>query len=152
MKTFLVLIALLFPFAASAQTVDAYGRVLTCSGQKPIVCHSPDGITAANDAMGPIIQAFNATPPAGVSAYAPPPTTIAPLDFMARLTPVEQSAIANASQSNAQVLLFLLKLTGATAVDVTDALTQAGMAAMIAANLITSARGAQILDLSRASP
>lgn len=80
------------------------------------------------------------------------PTTITPLDFMARLTPAEQTAIATASQSNAQVLLFLLKLAGAQDVSVTDPLTVAGIQAMVAAGLLTVDRGAQVLDLSRASP
>jgi hypothetical protein len=139
------------PAFAQAQT-DAYGRPVTCSGAGPVTC-SVDGATVTAPTIAAAITTLNGMAPASYVPPAPPPsTTIAPLDFMARLTPAEQTAIATASQSNAQILLFLLKLSGATQVDVTDPLTIAGVNAMVGAGLLTTPRGAQILDLSRASP
>lgn len=142
----LVLLAL----PAAAQT-DGFGRALACTGTGPVTC-TADGITITNTTLDTVVGAFSALAPPGYTPPARPLVEIAPLDFMARLTPAEQTAIATAGQSNAQVLLFLLTLAGATTVNVTDALTQAGVQAMVAANLLTQARGAQILDLAQISP
>ena len=87
------------------------------------------------------------TPPAP-----PPVTTIAPLAMMARLTAAEQSALATAAQSNAQVMLWMVKMAQATVIDTTDPLTVAGVQAMEAAGLLATGRAAVILDLSQPSP
>ena len=105
---------------------------------------------AAGNALTPTLDAAQTVPV--YAPAAPAPTTIAPLDFMARLTASEQTAITTAGQSNAQVMLFLLKLAGAQQVDATDPLTIAGVNAMVAANLLTQVRATQILDLSQPSP
>jgi hypothetical protein len=155
MKHLIFSLALLAPLCAHAANY-----VVVCA----TTCTAFDGTTQpAGTALNRIIAdpTFNPgpglalIPDTGQSIYAPPPpapTIIAPLDFMSRLTPAEQTAIATAGQSNAQILLFLLKLSGATQVDVTDPLTVAGVNAMVSAGLLTAPRGAQILNLLQASP
>ena len=160
------LVAALLLLCAAAPAPSSYDAV--CPG----TCSTPDGATHAagtvlyrflwdgQTAYTPMDSAgvsLMAVPDSGqtVPVYiptAPAQTTIAPLDFMARLTPAEQTAITTAGQSNASVMLFLLKLAGAQTVDVTDPLTVSGVSAMVGASLLTQPRAAQILDLSQASP
>ncbi|MGI4796791.1 MAG: hypothetical protein ACRYG8_22615 [Janthinobacterium lividum] len=78
-----------------------------------------------------------------VKAVAAPKLTS--LQFMNLLTVSEQTAIATAAQSNANVLVWLLKISGATYVDLGDAATIAGVDAMATAGLLSAARAAAIL-------
>lgn len=78
-----------------------------------------------------------------VKAAAAPKLTS--LEFMGLLTTAEQTAIATAAQSNAAVLVWLLKISGATYVDLGDPATIGGVDAMSAAGLLTAARATAIL-------
>ena len=80
------------------------------------------------------------------------PTTVATLAFMQRLTVAERQAIIMAARSNAAIQDWRDMVLAVAQVDVTDPLTIGGMNGMAAAGLLTAARAAQILDLSRASP
>ncbi len=80
--------------------------------------------------------------PAVVAPLAPRLTS---LEFMGLLTAAEQVAIATAAQSNASVLVWLLKISGALYVDLGDSATVGGVQAMVAAGLLTPARAAAIL-------
>lgn len=95
---------------------------------------------------GAVFAAPPATPPA------PPPTIIPPSAFIDRFSAAEQQAVMTASQSSWQINLWLTKAVAATSVDVTDARTIAGMGALVTAGILTSARCAQILNLTIASP
>ena len=75
----------------------------------------------------------------------PPAPTLTPLEFMALLTPAEETAIATAALQNAAVLLWLVKTSGASYVSLGDPATVAGVDAMVTAGLLTAARAAQIL-------
>ena len=83
---------------------------------------------------------------------APTPTTIAPLAFMARLTPAEQVTITTAGLQSPQIMLFLLKLVAPGEVDLNDPLFAAGVRAMVGGGLLTADRAAQISNLAVASP
>lgn len=101
------------------------------------------------------VTALNPQPAAGWSfsgtAFTAPPAVapLAPrltsLQFMNLLTAAEQTAIATAAQSNASVLVWLLKISGALYVDLGDPATIGGVQAMVGAGLLTSARAAAIL-------
>ena len=82
------------------------------------------------------------TAPVPVPAAAPKLTS---LEFMGLLTSAEQAAIAQAGQGNAMVFLWLLKLAGAMYVDLGDPATVAGVDALAATGLLTSARATAIL-------
>jgi hypothetical protein len=86
--------------------------------------------------------AFHAPAPPAPPA---PITTMSPLEFMARFTANEQTAIATAAQANASVLLWMLKLSGATFVDLADPQTKAGIDALVTAGLLTAERETAIL-------
>jgi hypothetical protein len=68
-----------------------------------------------------------------------------PLDFIARFTDAEQSAISTACLSNAALNLWMMKAMGAQEIVVTDQRTIDGMNALIAAGLLTEARKTEIL-------
>ena len=82
------------------------------------------------------------TAPVAIPVAAPKLTS---LEFMSLLTATEQAAIAQAGQGNAMVFLWLLKLAGAMYVDLGDPATVAGVDALAAAGLLTSARATAIL-------
>ena len=73
------------------------------------------------------------------------------LQFMGLLTAAEQNAIATAAQANASVLVWLLKISGATYVDLGDPATIGGVNAMVAAGLLTAARATAVLSNQAAS-
>jgi len=76
---------------------------------------------------------------------APLPPRLTSLEFMALLTDAEQTAIATAAQTNASVLVWLLRISGATYVDLGDPQTAAGVQAMVAAGLLSATRVTAIL-------
>lgn len=84
----------------------------------------------------------------------PPPTQIASYAFIQRFATAEQQAIVQASQAAGgwQIVLWLHMLAAAGTVDVTQTAVTGGMAALVTAGLLTSARSAQVLDLAVASP
>lgn len=74
-----------------------------------------------------------------------PPTTVSFNQFVNRLTPQEQGALAITAQTNPQVLLWLALGAAANTVDLTSAQTSAGLQVLVTANVISSARMTQIL-------
>lgn len=66
------------------------------------------------------------------------------IEFLELFTDDERAAIVNSTDT--QVKLFLLMATGATAINVNDIRTAEGLSALVAQNLITSARKTQILQ------
>ena len=148
-----LLIALVGP-AFAQTTADQYGRVVTCvpGDAGTVQCSTSDGISVQAPTVPTALGTINAMAPA---SYVPPaviPTIIDPDGFMARLTPAEQTAIATAGQTNAQVMLFLIKLAGAASVDTTGTILIKGLQTMVTAGLLTAPRATQILDLTRVSP
>lgn len=92
-------------------------------------------------------QAWLATPGNVPDPVPPPPplTILSPLAFIGRFTAAEQTAIATAGQSNAQISLFLTRCAAADYIDVDDPQTVGGVNALASANLITAARVPVIL-------
>jgi hypothetical protein len=77
------------------------------------------------------------------AAAKPRPT---PREWLERLSPTTQLALETAALSNAQVALWLRKATGAGTIDVTLLETQQGVAAMVAAGLLTAAEQTVLLN------
>lgn len=115
-----------------------------------------DGVSVTDDAWHLYTQA----PPAGYAlgpvngapawVAAPvvvpaPVTRMSPLVFIARFNATEQAAIATAAQTNASIMLWLIRCAGATYVDVADAETVSGVSALSSAGLIAAARVPTIL-------
>ncbi len=73
------------------------------------------------------------------------PVTFTPLEFIERFTTDEQAAISTAALANADLNLWLAKAMGAQEIDPTDTRTVAGMAALVAAGLISEQRKTEIL-------
>jgi len=134
------------------------------AGQYVVICTAPcvasDGTTQP---VGTVLNRILASPgfvpgsglsivtDAGQTAYAPPvavPTVITTAQYVARFAPSERTAIMATPAS----LNLWLTLLAYTSIDVTDPQVTAGVAALVSANLLTAARGAQILNLAVASP
>lgn len=74
----------------------------------------------------------------------PGPRVITPREFMDRLSPATQAAIAAAATNSGQIMLLLIRLNGGDVrLDADE--TKAGVAAMQAAKLITAAEAAALL-------
>ena len=78
-------------------------------------------------------------------------TDLSPRNFMARFTTAESAAIATAAQTNASVLTFMLQVSAADYINVTDPRTIAGVNALVTAGLLTSSRAPVILALPTAA-
>lgn len=76
------------------------------------------------------------TPAPSAPVPLPPPT---PRQWLERLSPATQLALETAALTNAQVALWLRKATGNPSIDVTQQETRDGVAAMVAAGLLTAA-------------
>jgi|SRR5579883_159291 len=74
-----------------------------------------------------------------------PPPAPTPRQWLERLSPTTQAAIASAGTSNPVILLWLLKAAGNPSIDVTSAETVQGVGALVAAGIITSADEATLL-------
>jgi hypothetical protein len=75
----------------------------------------------------------------------PPLPKPTPREWLERLSPTTQLALEAAALSNAQVSLWLRKATGAGAIDVTLPETQQGVAAVVAAGLLTQSEETTLL-------
>jgi hypothetical protein len=90
-------------------------------------------------------------PVAKTASYDPPPAPPAPaprwsfLEFMERFTQAEQEAIAGAAMVNVQVKLWYDKAVGAKEIIADEPRTVSGMAALVAAGLLTAERRDEIL-------
>jgi hypothetical protein len=66
-------------------------------------------------------------------------------ELLGRLSDEKQIVITTASMSQPQLMLWVLRLMGATYVDVTDAKTISGVQALVAANIGLTADDAALL-------
>jgi hypothetical protein len=98
--------------------------------------------TAAHD-YAAWLKAGN-TPTPSPLPPAPPPV-LSYLQFRALFTVAENAAIMTAAQQNHAVLDWLLQAAGAGRIDLADAAVKAGLDALVAAGLLTSARETAIL-------
>jgi len=118
-------------------TLDANGSVTGIFGiaqNDP----TPPGYAVIDDA-DPRIAAFAA---AQAALMIPKPT---PRQWLERLAPATQLSLETAALANAQVALWLRKATGNPSIDVTLQETKDGVAAMVAAGLLTAADQATLL-------
>lgn len=145
---------------ASPAWANSY--LLICS---PSSCRAPDRtVQPAGTAINRITwdgSAALSAPPGtqiipddGRAIYRPHrlATQISALGFINRFTPGEQQAVQTAAQTHWNIQLWMTEVSAAGTIDVTNYTVTQGMAALVAANLITAARSAQILDLSHPSP
>ena len=150
-RFFLALALAIAAPAANAQSADNWGRPVTCTGANPVTC-TVAGMSVSDANLGAVMATINAMPPPQPPAPAVAPTTIATLAFMQRLTVGERQAIIVAARTSAAIQDWRDMVLAVAQVDVTDPLTIAGINSMAAVGLLTTARAAQILDLSKASP
>ena len=115
--------------------LDVNGNVTALYTAPPVP--DPGVVPISND--DPRIAAFQA---ALAIARAPKPT---PREWLERLSMATQLALETAALSSAQVALWLRKATGAGSIDVTMPETQQGVAAMVAAGLLTPAEQTTLL-------
>lgn len=78
------------------------------------------------------------TAPAPAPQDPAPPTPPSPRAWLERLSPQKQAAVAAGGIANAQILLWLLKASGSTTIDVTLQETKDGVAALVAAGVFTA--------------
>jgi hypothetical protein len=78
---------------------------------------------------------FTDPPPLPAVTVRLPPS---PREWLERLSPQKQAAIAAGGIANAQILLWLLKAAGATAINVTLQETKDGVAALVAAGILSA--------------
>lgn len=129
---------------------DTYGHKVTGNADGT---WTRDGLTVGPCTQEQASGVFAGMAPAGWTPPAPPPvTTITPAQLLARLTPAEALGIQTAALSNAQVALWLTNLSLNTSVTSTDAAFTQGVAAFVAAGLLTSDRAAVIGNFSAPSP
>ncbi len=93
--------------------------------------YGPSATDAQKQAAQAVVAAFDASKPVAI-----PPT---PRQWLERLSPATQLALETAALSNAQVSLWLRKATGNPVIDLTLQETKDGVAAMVAAGLLTAA-------------
>ena len=79
------------------------------------------------------------------SKIIPAPPIISSVAFWARFTASEQTAIATAAQNNASINVWLITALTYSSIDLTNQTTKAGLDALVAAGLLTSARETAIL-------
>ncbi len=75
------------------------------------------------------------------------PAALTREQFLSRLTPEETAAILTAAKTNVALEAFVLRLTTASYINVTDPATEAGVHALEIAGLLASGRAGQILAL-----
>jgi hypothetical protein len=73
------------------------------------------------------------------------PRIITPRQFMDRLPMERQAAITASAMASPQILLWLIRLTGATEVDLDNAETLEGVQALAFAEIITEAEALALL-------
>lgn len=75
----------------------------------------------------------------------PPPVPPSPREWLERLSPTKQAAIAAAGMANAATYLWLMKAMGSASIDVTLPETVARVAAFVTAGVIDAADQAVLL-------
>jgi hypothetical protein len=75
---------------------------------------------------------------AWIAGPPPPPPQPSPREWLERLSATKQAAIAAGGIANAQILLWLLKASGSSSIDVTLQETQQGVAALVSAGILSA--------------
>lgn len=83
-------------------------------------------------------------PPAPITVTSPP-RIVTPRQFMDRLPMERQAAITAAAMSSPQILLWLIRLTGALEVDLDNAETMEGVQTLAMAEILTEAEAEALL-------
>jgi hypothetical protein len=113
---------------------------------------NPDGThvmlvqRAAGTTLAMVLDTIECLAPPQPDPPAAPPTVITPLDFIRRFTLAEQTTLIAANP------LWGIMIAAAGTIFVEDPMLQADLAQAVAAGLLTSARMAQVPDLTQASP
>ena len=138
---------------ASPPSTGAYRLTPAIAGAPTTVVRASDGAFIPDDPRNADWVAYQAwlAVPGNTPDPAPAPpvsTTLSPLQFIARFTAAEQTAIATAGQSNAQISLFLTRAAAADYIDLADPQTSGGVEALVSAGLLTQARTTAILAVA----
>lgn len=107
----------------------------------------PSGHQIVQSDTGNVGDTWNGAGFVSPPASAPPPPYVPPTprQWLERLSMATQLGLETAAMSNAQVALWLRKATGAGSIDVTLQETKDGVAAMVAAALLTAAEQTVLL-------
>lgn len=100
-----------------------------------------DGAISGFDVVNEVVIAIEPTPAAPLSK-----TKFTSLEWLDRFTQQEQLAVVAASMTSSQVKLVYDRMLAASYVDINDPRTEAGIDALIAANLIAANRKAALLQ------
>lgn len=90
-------------------------------------------------------ESFSETQPELIELPLGESTKMTSLEFLEKFTQAEQLAVVQATMNNAEIKLWYDKLIAATYVDLTDPRAEAGLDALIAAELIEPSRKGEIL-------
>lgn len=104
---------------------------------------SPEGAVNAPYAPDDARQVWDGSAWSAIPTPAPVPPS--PREWLERLSPTTQQAISAAAIANPSILLWLLKASGSTAIDVTLAETVAGVGALVTAGVLTTSEQALLL-------
>jgi hypothetical protein len=99
----------------------------------------------ATETLETALEVVNGVPTRVYSVVAKPAPRWSFLEFMERFTQAEQEAIAGAAMVNVQVKLWYDKAVGAKEIIADEPRTVSGMAALVAAGLLTAERRDEIL-------
>lgn len=99
----------------------------------------PPGCVPITEAEANAIRAARPVPPA-------PPKQFTSLEFLDLFTEPEQLAVATAAMQSAQVKLWYDRTLAAMFITLADPRTEAGLAALVQAGLLTAERKAEILE------
>jgi hypothetical protein len=79
------------------------------------------------------------------TSVAPKPPMPSPREWLERLAPATQQAVSQAALANPAILLWLLKASGSSQIDVTLPETVNGVGALVTAGVLTAADQATLL-------
>jgi len=134
---------------ASADFTDTCGRQVTVVGDTYTVTGKSSKFIVTVDSLAKAQNTINSllTDDCTVPVAAPV-TSIATSSYIARFSPAEQLAVTG----NPTTLTLWLTLLSYQVIDVTKQQVIDGMKVLVSAGVITPARAAVILDLSKTSP
>jgi hypothetical protein len=123
--------------------IPADATEITDAEHQALLAGQSQGKRITADANGrPVLQDPPPAPPA-------PSPQFTPLDFLDLFTETEQLAVVKASMTSAPVKLWYDRTLAASFVTLADPRTEAGLNALVDAELLTSARKAVIVESLR---